>query len=270
MINIVTEWFDLNRSTWKGVKNNVEIPHFIHRSREDYFTYFTELCKIRNPITIFTEPHLVSEFKAIGKIHNTNLQVIPYDFFGQFTELRGRIREIMDSPRYISSIVNPSLPEYWNENYILVNYLKTVLVNECYINNLIDKTQPTAWIDFGYVRDGNRFPKENFEWNYDKFNDGKIHIFQIQDIPYTLNLGEIISKSIVYFQGCHAVSNEYGWDKYHKMMYLSLHELLSNDVIDDDQTLMLMSYIKYPNMFVAHRTDPNRDGWFIIFKDFYE
>lgn len=271
MITIVTEWFDLHRSTWEGIRNNREIPNFIKRSKEDYFAYFENLCKIKNPIIIYTEPSMVDVFVGIGKKYDTNLTVVAFDFFNQFVELRKSIQSIMDNVDFVNFVADPSLPEYWNANYILVNFLKPILVKKSYDDNLIADTEIAAWIDFGYVRDENRFPvKDNFIWDYPEFNDNKIHLFQIQSIPSNINILEVIKYNIVYFQGCHAVSNKFGWDKYQKMMELSLYELLDNGLVDDDQTLMLMSYLKYPSMFNNHFIDTNKDGWFVVFKEFFE
>lgn len=271
MITIVTEWFDLNRGDWEGVKNNHQIPGFIKRTKEDYFKYFNNLCKIRNPIIIYTEPNLVDDFIEIGKNHNANLTVKPFDFFNSFNEQREKIKSIMETQEFVSFVENPSLPEYWNYNYILVNFIKPFLVKKSYDDGLIQKDSVAAWIDFGYVRDLDRFPvKDNFVWEYEDFNDNKIHLFQIQQIPQNLNLLDVIKYNQVYFQGCHAVSNGFGWDKYYQMMYLSLTELLENNLVDDDQTLMLMSYVKYPSLFKPHFIDTSKDGWFVIFKEFYK
>lgn len=271
MLTIVTEWFDLERNKWEGIRNNRMIPSFIKRSREDYFQYFNNLCEIKNPIIIYTEPHLVDEFKEIGKKHSSNLTVIPYDFFGNFVDIRSKIIDIMNSEQFINFVQDPSLPEYWNENYVLVNFLKTILVKKSYDDGLIPDNVAAAWIDFGYVRDKDRFPvTENFLWKYADFNDDKIHLFQIKDIDTTTNIMDTLKYNIVYFQGCHAASNKYGWDKYQKIMELCLHELLVNNLVDDDQTLMLMAYLKFPSFFTTHKLNTEKDGWFVIFKEFYE
>lgn len=271
MITIVTEWFDLNRGSWEGVKNNRQIPSFIKRTREDYFLYFENLCKIRNPIIIYTEPKLINTFQEIGRRNDTDLTVIPFDFFNSFSEERAKIRKIMDSDEFINFVADPSLPEYWNENYILVNFIKPYLVKKSYDDGLILSSNISAWIDFGYVRDLDRFPvSENFIWRYDGFGDNKMHLFQIQNIHQNLNILDVIKYNQVFFQGCHAAGNGFSWDKYQKMMDLSLTELLENKLVDDDQTLMLMSYLKYPSLFNNHFIDTSKDGWFVIFKEFFQ
>lgn len=270
MITIVTAWFDLGRDKWEGIKNDKMIPSFIKRSSQEYVEYFTNLCDIKNPIILYTEPKLVSQFIELGKQKNANLTVIPYDFFNNFVDLRTKIIKIMNKKEFVDLIHDPSLPEYWNCDYVLVNYLKTMFLKKSYTDNVISENSVAAWIDFGYARDKNRFPKKDFIWDYKDFNDDKIHLFQIKDIDSSTNIIDTLKYNIVYFQGCHIVSNKYGWDKFQKMMELSLYELLNNNLVDDDQTLMLMSYLKFPSFFTAHKLNPEKDGWFVIFKEFYE
>lgn len=269
MIDIVTAFFDIGRGSWEGSKNNTEIPHFIKRTNTDYIDNFKRLCKIKNRIVVFTEEKFYDQLIEIGEQFGTNLKVIKYDLKNNFKDIKDKIRLVMDNSDFISHVSNPALPEYWNEDYVLINYLKSYFVTLSINHGLTSKTNPIAWIDFGYCRDDNRFPEENFTWKYDKFNDNKIHIFKIKDIVDT-NLLQTIFNNDVYFQGCHVVSNAYGWDNFKKMMELNLQELLVNNLIDDDQTLILMSYLKYPSLFESHPINTSKDGWFVIFKEFYE
>jgi len=50
----------------------------------------------------------------------------------------------------------------------------------------------------------------------------------------------------------------------------NLIELGTNGLIDDDQTLMLMSTIKYPELFELHKIPDHQLGLdpFVIFSDF--
>ena len=52
------------------------------------------------------------------------------------------------------------------------------------------------------------------------------------------------------------------------MQLHDLKELISKDLIDDDQTLLLMSSLKEPEKFELHPILPN--DWFIAFKEYNE
>ena len=58
------------------------------------------------------------------------------------------------------------------------------------------------------------------------------------------------------------------WPKLEAMVYHSVNELIKNNLIDDDQTLLLMSYLMKPELFELHLVS-NTD-WFIVFKEFSE
>ena len=44
--------------------------------------------------------------------------------------------------------------------------------------------------------------------------------------------------------------------------------LLSYDLMDDDQTLLLMAYRNAPSLFETHFVDADKSGWFVLFKDY--
>ena len=45
-------------------------------------------------------------------------------------------------------------------------------------------------------------------------------------------------------------------------------ELLKNNLIDDDQTVLLMSYLSRPELFELHKVSPS--DWFVAFKEYNE
>jgi hypothetical protein len=45
-------------------------------------------------------------------------------------------------------------------------------------------------------------------------------------------------------------------------------KLVSNDLIDDDQTLLLMAYRGAPSLFETHYIDAAKTGWFVVLKDY--
>ena len=50
------------------------------------------------------------------------------------------------------------------------------------------------------------------------------------------------------------------------MIRQGLDELISNQLIDDDQLLLLLSYLTAPELFQLHQV--GTDDWFRVFKDF--
>ena len=58
------------------------------------------------------------------------------------------------------------------------------------------------------------------------------------------------------------------WPKLEAMVHNGVNELLNNNLIDDDQTLLLMSYLMKPELFELHPV--SNSDLFIAFKDFSE
>ena len=52
-------------------------------------------------------------------------------------------------------------------------------------------------------------------------------------------------------------------------MESSLHQLLDNELIDDDQTLLLMSALAHPEHFELHSAEISKPlDWFFIFRKY--
>jgi hypothetical protein len=56
------------------------------------------------------------------------------------------------------------------------------------------------------------------------------------------------------------------WEKFKNVILKNLDLLIENDLIDDDQTLLLMAYLTNPELFQLHPANPN--DWFLIFKEY--
>jgi hypothetical protein len=93
-------------------------------------------------------------------------------------------------------------------------------------------------------------------FNYKEYDDKPIH--------------EIIATNDVYILGAKIVGGVTAWPKFESAMKECLIELGTNGLIDDDQTLMLMSSIKYPELFELHKIPDHQLGLdpFVIFSDF--
>jgi protein YibB len=187
------------------------------------------------------------------------------DFQKSFIELRQKITDVQKSPEYQSKI-NPMQvknPEYWNADYVLVNALKSSFVNRSL--DLI-KTDLIAWLDFGYCRSEETLNGVK-KWKY-SFDKNKIHFFNIKEWKEGTYIQDVIANNDVHITGPCIVAGREMWPKLEAMVHHSVHELLKNNLIDDDQTLLLMSYLMKPELFELHPV--SNSDWFIAFKEFSE
>ena len=237
------------------------LPHYLERKTETYLERFGNLATLENPMVIFTSKDLIPRVQQLRG--NKPTHIIPFDFYGNCKELRFRINEIQQSVDYKSKI-NPSQksnPEYWSADYVLVNALKSTFLRHALPSV---ETELAAWVDFGYCHSMDTLNGIK-KWEYD-FDPTKIHLFSIKDYLPGRPIDDIIYNNDVHMTGGVIVAGKEQWPKLEALVNHSTNELIKNNLIDDDQTLLLMSYLLAPEEFEIHKAPP--DNWFFIFKDF--
>lgn len=266
-ITIVTAFFDIGRGSLPTEKYGRVLPHYQHRTVDQYFEYFKNLAKIKNDLVVYTSPDLADRIMTIrndlGLKDQTQVVICDSYLPKNFQNVKEKIEEIMNDKNYINKIVNPHLIEYWHSDYVLVNIFKSIYVTDAIQRDLV-KNDVAAWIDFGYCRNDNTIPLSN-KWKYD-FDKDKIHFFNMRDIQKDRPIDDIIYTGDVYIQGCHIVAGKKMWKELRELVLHNLNVLLNYNLIDDDQTLLLMSYLTKPEFFELRYIDPS--DWFVIFKKF--
>jgi protein YibB len=260
-ISIVTAFFDIGRSEWTPDKG---LPHYLQRSTATYFERFAHMATLENEMVVFTSP----EFKdRILELRGDNpTHVITVDFKTLSPDLRKHVSQIQQSEEYQVKI-NPAQvknPEYWNTDYVLVNLFKASFVNQALWENLITNDL-VAWLDFGYCRDESTLNGVT-KWEY-PFNQDKIHLFNIKDFVEGTYIIDVIVNNDVHITGPCIVSGKTGWSRLGALVKHNTDQLIINDLIDDDQTILLMSYLMQPELFELHKV--SNSDWFVAFKEYH-
>ncbi len=263
-ISIVTAFFDIGRGEWQ--KNKI-LDHSYQRSSATYLERFSHLAKINNQMIVFTSSAFAPKILELRRAFDRDSQTIIFvidDLFSEPTiaELEARIASKMND-RFRQWTVASDAPEYNFSRYVLVNALKSAFVNTAHAEGAIDAGQ-AAWIDFGYCRDGQRLDAST-RWRFD--TRGKMNLFHIRQIDQ-MPIFEVVKRGTVFFQGCHILVPVSKWSSFASEVGLALEALLTCDLVDDDQTLLLMAYRKNPADFIIHAVDPA--DWFVIFRNFRE
>lgn len=256
MIDIVTAFFDIGRGTWEGPN----LPFYLKRTNDEYFNSFERMCKLQNKIVVYTTENFVERIKSI---RDENIDVVVIEDFREiYPDMPERIFQVMNSPDFKKIVKQPYNPEYWNPDYVMVNLLKSHFVQDAIDNKLVN-SDLVSWIDFGYCRTDNTVVSD--KWDY-KFNPNKLHFFNIQSIPAEINLVDIISNNEVYIMGCHIVGGKNVWSVLKESMIKNMNLLLEHGLTDDDQSLLLMSYVQNLEISECRFVDPA--DWFVIFRKF--
>ena len=77
---------------------------------------------------------------------------------------------------------------------------------------------------------------------------------------------DIIANNDVHITGPCIVASQQMWGVLGELVKHSVEELLANNLIDDDQTILLMSYLLKPEFFDLHQVSDT--DWFVAFKDY--
>ena len=265
-ITIVTAFFDIGRDGW-GTAGSA-IGRNYRRCADIYMERFGNLAPIRNDLVVFVEPALAQDVLDLRRAAGLEDRTTIYTIDGLFD--LDPVRPILEavSARMTGTlrrfVWQPDVPEYNDPRYVLVNALKSSFVLTAIDMGAVNQAQ-VAWIDFGYCRTPDTIDPE-VEWRYDA--GGKINLFcgaRLDDRP----IFDIVRNGCVYFQGCHIVGPVQAWAAFNARLAGALERLLTCDLVDDDQTLLLMSWRQAPDEHIVHEVDLGGPlGWFFIFRAF--
>lgn len=258
-ITIVTAFFDIGRGDWTPDKG---YPHYLQRSTDTYFERFAYMAKLENPMVVFTEPKFKNRILDIRGHRQTDVIEIE----SPKSPWHDKIKLIQESESFKKLIDKSQImnPEYWNTEYVGINWSKSIFVASAYELGYIE-TKLAAWLDFGYCRSEDTLNGLT-EWKYD-FDEEKIHVWSINNLPEKITdiFPNCIINNKVYITGPAIVASEDKWFEFVEKISEAVDFVTSNGVIDDDQGLMAIICKKYPEEFEIHKL---KDDWFVVFKEY--
>jgi protein YibB len=246
-VAIVTSFIDIGRGDWKGWSN---------RSVEKYFEYFKNISHLDNPIYIYIEDRFKSRILDLrnGKPTYFIKSNVYYDFNSVYQEIK-RVHKLDSFKKSIPDHLIDH-PEYWSVEYVFVTLLKPYIV-ELAISQFEIKEDLVSWIDFGYKRDSPVVGK----YLSLPFPKDRITAFSQKEI-LNPDINFSILNNDIYIIGSPIIGSVDTWKILISLCRNSINELFEKDMIDDDQTIWLMSYIKNANLFNVIVTEE----WFSLFK----
>ena len=255
MINttIVTAFFDIGRSSWDvGFR----------RTNSHYYSYFKNLCKLKNDIVVFTSEDLIPYIKE--NTNKTNITYVPIDFKSKWGTLIKTVSDIQSSDFFKSKISKSLLkfPEYSIPEYVVLTTRKVELVNSAIESGLV-KTKHAAWVDFGYVRGIETL--NNLEYYNSQWDNDKVHMFTHQNLEKVnhIDIQDAIFYGKVYLLGGSVIARSDIWQKLNEIYYKCFDNILKMGLADDDQGYFIASYVEQPDLFETHYI---KDDWFPLFK----
>jgi hypothetical protein len=86
----------------------------------------------------------------------------------------------------------------------------------------------------------------------------------LKDFKEGSYISDIIFNNDVHMVGGAIIAGHEGWKKLEALVVHNMNELLKNNLIDDDQTLLLMSYLSKKDEFELH---PMTEA-LVLFRDY--
>lgn len=243
---IVTSFIDIGRK---------EFTHGFDRPVEIYIEYFKNLSILKNNFYIQVDDELKEKILSLRDYDKTYF--IDCNIFEEKKDLLEKIK-ITQQNQYYKNMIKDHLkhhPEYWNSYYVFVTILKSFFVKKA-IEQYNIKEDLITWIDFGYAR------KEikNIEKIILPFEKNKITMFNRKLIK-NINLHDAIFFNDVFIMGGSVTASKENWLILYDLCMESINNLLDKNIIDDDQTIFLMAYLKNPDIFNLIESQ----DWFPIF-----
>lgn len=247
-ITIVTAFFHIGRNNWKGFQ----------RTDSDYFKYFEDWARLKNDLIVYVGSEEESQ-KVMGIREKTGLKektqcVVIDDIFSVDVELFNSISKVSQYKRIKYCRLLPDNPESWNALYNYVMLMKEWCVKDAVEKGLASGT--VAWVDFGFNKSGQIYSEMeefDFEWRY-KFSD-KINIFALYNLNDIPPLYEIIRDMSTFIQGGIIIAPDYLWNVLWQLVRENMLILNKIGYMDDDQTILLMSWMDKPELFDVHYCD---------------
>lgn len=261
---IVTAFQDIGRDDWVGVKNGQLIPSYIKRDKSVYIERFERLAKLNNKIILFCE----EELYYLAEKH-PNVTVHPFKPSINYHELLVKIGDVQKRKEFIEFVVNKASPEYWSADYVLINAIKTAFIKEAIYHGSLQLTDTAAWFDFGYCRKDEDAPiGKTLKFDH----KGKINVFSNgpldEDSLIHKPIFDIIRTGEVLIQGSHIIGPADALVTLGNIIHIQMNKLLNIGLIDDDQTLLLMSIRHNKQEFIINENSTT--DWFNIIRSYCE
>ncbi|XP_012940111.1 protein HtrL [Aplysia californica] len=255
---VVTAMLDIGRGSWSNQR----------RSYNEYLLFMQRVLRLDVSMVVFVDPpgKPFIDWMRRGrenrtKIIITHIKELPY------YKYRDRIAEIMDSEEYKrdNELLERRLCESYIPDYDILQLSKLHFVDRSIQENPFNTTY-FMWMDGGYGHghdihppDGVWTPKGLFEHS-DRITlierePGVMQYYSVKDRIHKMSVNALVG-------GFHAGGSK-AFQEWHRLQQQQLVEWMANGVIDDDQTMNMMTYYRKPELFRLVKGD-----WFDAFKLF--
>lgn len=245
-VTLVTSLYDIGRSKLDG------------RTWDEYLDWFSKTLKLKSPMVVFVDESLVDfvEQNRNGlptKIVKEQIEKAPYYY------LKDRIDNVIQSEEYLSKISDSSRIECKSSLYNIIQYSKFGWLDKASDENYFN-SEYFLWVDAGLSRFfydidlNNPYPGENAKQSLMEIKDSILIQVFLSYYPDLANSKELskdyLKDNRSYIMGGMFGAGKESIKKFRPIVDNILDEMLSDNLINNEQIALGYLYKKHPDLFV--------------------
>ncbi|XP_033759000.1 protein HtrL-like [Pecten maximus] len=219
----------------------------------DYLTYFSHLLTLKVMLYVFCEGEVAEFVRQNRNSEDTVIHEVPFKDVECY-KFRQSIQRVMRSKTFRKNNTLLNHPECFSADYVIITNSKVSFLKTATERNPFG-TSHFVWIDAGYGHGTGIYP-ENGKWLPAKLlgMHRKITFIQLRDIAADddsdLHKGKEPVLNGGFFGG-----DKWAIEEYYRTYRDVFCACLNKNVVDDDQSIALYTYFRYPSLFEFVRGD---------------
>jgi hypothetical protein len=245
-VTLVTSLYDIGRSKLDG------------RTWDEYLDWFSKTLQLKSPMVVFVDQSLVDFVRQHRnglptKIIEEPIEKIPYYY------LKDKMDSVIESEEYQSKILDLNRIECKSSLYNIIQYSKFRWLNRASDENCFD-SEYFLWVDAGLSRFfydinlNNPYPGENAKQSLLDLKDSILIQVFLSYYPDLVNAKELpkeyLQDNRSYIMGGVFGAGKESIKKFCPIIDNILDEMLSDNIINNEQIALGYLYKKYPELFV--------------------
>uniref|UniRef100_A0A8R1DY84 Uncharacterized protein n=2 Tax=Caenorhabditis japonica TaxID=281687 RepID=A0A8R1DY84_CAEJA len=263
-VTLVTGFLDIGRGEWD----------IYRRPLETYHKFMETLLTLTNNFVIFTDESsydfVIKTRDHLGLLDKTKVYKITLNdlpLYGYVNEARKIIDDELKNDTFYRTIADLDMkthPESISAEYNIVVNSKTHFLHNVTIENPFN-SEHFVWLDAGYGHaNENHFPY-SYHWQ-PALPDGKISLIKVTpyfDAVSNYDLKKLYRKNVALLSGGFIAGDKHSIAQLHSIIHRKFIQLIYQNHVDDDQTLLTLAVNSYPHLFHIVLGD-----WFDAFRLF--
>lgn len=245
-VTLVTSLYDIGRSKLDG------------RTWDEYLDWFSKTLQLKSPMVVFVNENLVDFVQQHRnglptKIIEEPIEKIPYYY------LKDKMDSVIESEEYQSKILDSNRIECKSSLYNIIQYSKFRWLDRASDENCFD-SEYFLWVDAGLSRFfydinlNNPYPGENAKQSLLDIKDSILIQVFLSYYPDLANAKELpkeyLQDNRSYIMGGMFGAGKESIKKFCPIIDNILDEMLSDNIINNEQIALGYLYKKYPKLFV--------------------